>query len=202
MRSSSLDAEGLPQIYFSYYARTSPNMNWLVRSTLPPEQLAASVRRVVAEMNPNLPVSNVQPFARYVEQGLATAQFTLVLMQIVGGLALFLAAVGLYGVIAFVVGQRTREFGIRVALGETPAGLRRWVVVRGMRLVVASAALGVVAALLAMNAVQGMLYEVSPFDPMTFAAVLLFLVAVAAVACYVPAQRASRADPLEALRAE
>src|SRR5262249_32309474 len=133
---------------------------------------------------------------------LSQARFTFVLMQVVGGLAVFLAAIGLYSVIAFVVAQRTREFGIRLALGETPGGLKRKVVVRGVAIVAASAAAGVVAALLAVRAVESLLYEVNPYDPRVFGTVVVFLLALGMAACYAPARRASRADPLTALRME
>ena len=126
----------------------------------------------------------------------------LIVAVIVGGLAVFLAAIGLYGVIAFAVAQRTREFGIRLALGETPGGLRRWVVTRGLRLVGVSAIAGAVVALAAAQAGRALLYQVSPFDPAVFVTVALFLGVVGLAACFVPARRASRADPLIALRSE
>jgi ABC-type antimicrobial peptide transport system permease subunit len=173
-----------------------------VRSTLPSGELTAAARRIVTEVNPALPMTNVALLTQYLQAALAEARFALVLMQVVGGLAVFLAAVGLYSVIASVVAHRTREFGIRLALGETPAGLRRWVVARGMRLVVFGAAAGAGTALLASQAIQSLLYEVSPRDPVIFLAVGLLLLVVGAAACYVPARRASGADPLRALGAE
>jgi ABC-type antimicrobial peptide transport system permease subunit len=177
-------------------------MNFVVRSSLPTEQLAAAAQRVVSEVNPGIPVTNVAPLTKYLDAALAEARFALVLMQIVGGLAVFLAAVGLYSVIAFVVTHRTREFGIRLALGETPGGLRRSVVTRGMRLVIVGAVVGTLIGLVAVQAVQALLYQVSPRDPVIFTSVAVFLLGIGAVACYVPARRASSADPLTALRAE
>jgi putative ABC transport system permease protein len=202
VRSGDLREDGLPQIYWSYNARSGPSMSYVLRSSLPSAQLAAAAQRVVTGIDAGLPVTNVAPLTQYVRAASAQARFTLVLMQGVGGLAVFLAAVGLYSVIAFVVTQRTREFGIRLALGETPRGLGWWVVRRGMMLVAISAAAGVVAALLAARVVVSLLYQVSPYDPATFAAVVLFLLGVGAAACYTPARRASRADPLLAMRAE
>jgi len=177
-------------------------MNFVVRSSLPAQQLAGLVQAAVKELNPSIPVTNIAPLTRYVDAALSQARFTFVLMQVVGGLAVFLAAIGLYSVIAFVVAQRTREFGIRLALGETPGGLKRKVVVRGVTIVAASAAVGVVAALLAVRAVEALLYEVNPYDPVIFGTVVVFLLALGAAACYAPARRASRADPLSALRME
>ena len=202
VRTGDLREDGLPQIYWSYNARSGATMNYVVRSSAPPEQMAAAAQRVVTAMNAALPVTNVAPLTQYVRAASAQARFTLVLMQIVGGLAVFLAAVGLYSVIAFVVAQRTREFGIRLALGATPGGLRLWVVRRGLVLVVISAVTGIVAALVAVRAIATLLYQVSPYDPIIFFGVVLFLLCVGAVACYAPARRASHADPLVALRAE
>jgi predicted permease len=202
VRSGDLREDGLPQIYWPFAARTPGNMNFVMRSTLPAEQLAATAQRVVSEVNAGIPVTNVAPLTQYLDAALAEARFALVLMQIVGGLAVFLAAVGLYSVISFVVTHRTREFGIRLALGETPGGLRRWVVARGMGLVFLGAVVGLVTALVTIGAVQSLLYQVSPRDPAIFGAVGVFLSGVGAVACYIPARRASGADPLTALRAE
>jgi len=164
--------------------------------------MAVAAQRVATGLNAALPVTNVAPLTQYVRAASAQARFTLILMQIVGGLAVFLATVGLYSVVAFVVAQRTREFGIRLALGETPGGLRLWVVRRGLVLVAISAVTGIGAALVAVRAIQSLLYQVSPYDPVIFSGVVLFLLGVGAAACYAPARRASRADPLAALRAE
>ena len=202
VRSGDLREDGLPQIYWSFKARTPGNMNFVLRSSLPPAQLAAAVQRAVSEVNPGMPVTNVAPLTTYLNAALAEARFALLLMQLVGGLAVFLAAVGLYSVISFVVAHRTREFGIRLALGETPAGLQRWVVARGMGLVVLGAFAGAGAALVAAQAVQALLYQVSPRDPVIFATVGVLLLGIGAVACFIPARRASGADPLAALRAE
>ena len=121
-------------------------------------------------------------------------------MQAVGGLALLLATIGIYGVISYSVSQRQREFGVRIALGETPNRLTRSVVLQGARLVGVSMALGLAGALAATRLLAGLLYGVTPGDPLTFASVSLALTAVALAACYLPARRASRADPLSILR--
>ena len=202
VRSGDLREDGLPQIYWSYNARPSGNMSYIVRSTLPPQQVAAAGQRAVRSIDLAVPVTNVAPLTQYVRAASAQARFTLILMQVVGGLAVFLAAVGLYSVIAFVVAQRTREFGIRLALGETPGGLRGWVVKRGMWLVGASAAVGIVGAAVSVRAIETLLFQVDPYDPIIFTTVVAFLLAVGAAACYAPARRASRADPLVALRSE
>jgi putative ABC transport system permease protein len=202
VRTGDVREDGLPQIYWSYFARTGPNMSFVVRSSVLPNRLASAAQAVVTELNASLPVTNVAPLRTYLDAALAQPRFTLILMQAVGGLAVFLAAVGLYSVIAFVVGQRTREFGIRLALGESPRGLQRQVVARGMRVVALSAAAGVVIALLSVRSIQTLLFEVNPYDPVSFGVVVVFLLCLGIVACYTPARRASRADPLVALRME
>jgi putative ABC transport system permease protein len=202
IRMHDLGAERLPHIYRPYYESPFGGLGIVVRSTLDPAVLASSVRRVVAELDKELPVNDLLPMSHYVSRGLESARFTLILMQVVGAMALFLSAIGIYGVISYAVGQRTKEFGVRMALGQTPAGLRLAVVIQGFRLIMLSIAVGLVAASLTTRLLGGMLYDVSPRDPLTFALVALFLMGVALVACYVPARRASRVDPLMALRAE
>ena len=202
VRSGDLREDGLPQIYWSYNARPTGNMSYVVRSSRPPDQIAAAGQRAVTSIDASVPVTNIAPLTQYVRAATAQARFTLILMEVVGGLAVFLAGVGLYSVIAFVVAQRTREFGIRLALGETPGGLRGRVVRRGMWLVGASAAAGLVGAAMSVRAIEPLLFQVNPYDPVIFSSVVAFLLAVGAAACYAPARRASRADPLVALRSE
>jgi ABC-type antimicrobial peptide transport system permease subunit len=124
------------------------------------------------------------------------------LMTAFGGIALSLAAIGIFGVISYSVAQRTREFGIRMALGETPNRTRWSVVLQGMRLVGLSLGLGLLAALAASRVLAGFLYGVDAGDPLTFAAITVMLSVVALIACYLPARRATSVDPMVALRAE
>ena len=199
-RMLGLDGYGLPAIY-------SPYPPWLtasyaVRSSGDPASLVPTVRREVAQMDASLPVSSLRPMQDYVEDALAGPRLSLLLMQGVGGLALLLATIGIYGVISYSVSQREREFGVRIALGEAPTRLTRRVVLQGARLVGVSVALGLVGAALATRLLAGLLYGVSPGDPATFVGVTLLLAAVALLACYGPARRAARADPLSILRSE
>ena len=198
VRMHDLSTDGLPQIYHPTFAPR--RMNFVLRTSGPTEQTVAGLRRVIGELDPNLPVDGIQPIANLFADGLARARFTLVLMQAVGGLALILATVGLYGVLAYFVGQRSREFGVRLALGATPTRLRFWVVLHGMKLVLASLVVGLVAAIYASRFIRSQLFGVAPTDPMTFVAVSMFLTMVAVLACYLPARRASRSDPLTAFR--
>ncbi len=199
-RMLGLNGYGLPAIY-------SPFPPWLtasyvVRTAGDPAALVPAVRREVAALDPSLPLSALRPMQDYVEDALAGPRLSLLLMQAVGGLALLLATIGIYGVISYSVNQRQREFGVRIALGETPARLTRAVVLQGARLVGISIAIGLVGAALATRLLSGLLYGVSPGDPLTFAGVSALLAAVALLACYAPARRASRADPLSILRSD
>jgi putative ABC transport system permease protein len=142
------------------------------------------------------------PMSVYLSEGMAQARFSLLLMSTLGGIALLLAAVGIFGVIAYTVTQRTREFGIRLALGEDPRRTRRDVITRGMRLVVPSILVGLGASLLVTRFLAGLLYEVSPHDPLTLLGIAALLGAVALAACYLPARRATAVDPAIALRSE
>ena len=199
-RMLGLDGYGLPAIYNPY----SPwlTATYVIRTAGDPASLVPAVRREVARLDPSLPVTDLRPMQQYVDDALAGPRLSLLLMQGVGGLALLLATIGIYGVISYSVNQRQREFGVRIALGETPNRLTRAVVLQGARLVGVSVAIGLAGAAVATRLLSGLLYGVSPGDPATFASVAVLLTAVALLACYGPARRASRADPLSVLRSD
>jgi len=202
MRQHDLTRDVLHQIYYPIGQGTPTDMTFVVESSVDPASLAATVRRTVAEMDPDLPVSHLVPMRELLSEGMAQARFSLVLMTALGGIALLLTAVGVFGVISYSVSQRTREFGIRLALGEDPARTRRQVVLGGMRLVGASIAIGLVGSLLVSRLLAGLLYQVRPADPLTFALIAVLLAVVALFACYLPARRATRVDPALTLRSE
>jgi putative ABC transport system permease protein len=156
----------------------------------------------VASLDADLPVNRLVPLESYVGDGLAHARFSLVLMTVLGAVALVLTAVGVFGVISYSVSQRTREFGIRLALGEDPRQTRLSVVLGGMRLVLVSIGIGLAGSLVVTRLIAGLLYEVGPADPVTFAGIGLLLALVALLACYLPARRATRVDPALTLRSE
>jgi len=197
-RMLGLDGYGLPAIYSPYPPFLTAS--YALRTAGDPAALIPAVRREVAAMDPSLPLADLKPMQDYVEDALAGPKLSLLLMQAVGGLALLLATIGIYGVISYSVSQRQREFGVRIALGETPTRLTRTVVLQGARLVGVSLALGLTGAVLATRLLSGLLYGVSPSDPATFIGVTLALATVALAACYVPARRAAHADPLSILR--
>jgi predicted permease len=202
IRMHDLAAEGLPQIYTPYYAGAGGRISFAIRATGDLATLATAIRRETKAVDPDLPLNELVPLASYVDTARANARFSLLLMQLVAGIALVLAAIGIYGVIAYSVGQRMKEFGVRMALGQSPASLRVAILRQGVKLAMVSVAVGLVGALLTTRFIARLLYQVSPTDPVTFGAVAMFLLVVAGMASLIPAWRASRADPIAALKAD
>ena len=178
-------------------------MGLAVRTSLSsPAELAPAIRRVVAELDREVPVANVRTLEGLVARSMARVSFTLMLLGTAAAMALLLSAVGIYGVVSYIVGQRRAEIGVRMALGARIAQVGRMVVMQSLRLAALGVALGLAGALLATRALASMLYDVAPTDPLTLAAVAALLVALAAAASYLPARRAARVDPAEVLRGE
>jgi ABC-type antimicrobial peptide transport system permease subunit len=153
-------------------------------------------------VNPNLPLFHVQTLQEIYDKSLARTSFTLVMLALAGAMALLLGVVGIYGVISYSVSQRTREIGIRMALGARKEELMRMFVGQGLRLASIGVACGLIAAVGLTRLMKSLLFEVKPLDPLTFATVALGLVLAAALASYLPAMRATTVDPTEALRAD
>jgi hypothetical protein len=164
--------------------------------------LRQELERAVARVNPTLPVADVKTLASLYERSLARTTFTLVLLAIASGMALLLGVIGIYGVISYSVSQRTREIGIRLALGAPVQALIGMFVRYGLVLSGIGAACGLAAALALTRLMKAVLYDVSPIDPLTYGAVSLGLILSAALASYLPARRAARVDPAQTLRAE
>jgi ABC-type antimicrobial peptide transport system permease subunit len=167
-----------------------------------PARLAAPLRQAVYAIDPDMPVSNVRTLAQIVRQSVDQPRLLAVLSAGFAGLALVLSAVGLYGLMAYVVALRTREIGVRIALGATRSQVFRLVLGDGLGLAGAGAVLGLGGAVLAGRAMDSLLFEVRPGDPLILLWTAGLLLGVAAVACLVPARRATRVDPLDALRAQ
>jgi predicted permease len=202
VRQHGLAEEARPCIYRPQAYSFMESGNLLVRTADAPMALAEAVRKAVLEIDPNQPVANVRTLENAIAGSLSQRRFVLVLLAGFAGMALLLAAIGLYGVIAYAVTQRTREIGIRMALGATRRDVQSLVVGHGMKLAVIGLVLGLAGAMGLTRVLGRMLYEVTPTDPATFAGVTLVLMGVALFSCWLPARRAARVDPMGALRSE
>jgi predicted permease len=174
----------------------------VVRTAADPLSLSSALRGAVAAMDRNLAVSNISAMEKITAESIGQERFTLLLLGLFSTLALLLAVAGIYGVMSYAVAQRTHEIGIRVALGAQTRDVLKLVVTQGMALVLAGVGIGLASALALTRFIRGLLFGVSATDPMTFAGVAALLALVALVACYVPARRASKVDPMVALRCE
>jgi len=179
-----------------------PFMSIVVRTPGDPAALTASLRAALVKLDPNQPLGKVKTVTEYVANAVATPRFTATLAGSFATLALLLAGFGLFSVMAYSVAQRRREIGIRMALGAQAADVRSLVVSQALRLGAIGAGVGLAGAFAAARVIATLLFGVSPFDPITFASVCLLLVAVLVAAAYLPARRATRVDPMIALRTE
>jgi putative ABC transport system permease protein len=177
-------------------------MTLVVRAANDPHRLIGAVQKEVHALDRELPVSNVKTLDEYLVAAVAEPKFNTLLLSLFAGLALLLTAVGLYGVMAYAVTQRTYELGIRMALGAQARDVLRLVITQGLRLALWGAAIGLAGAAALTRTLKSWLFGVGPADPLTFAAVVLLLVSVALLACWIPARQATKVDPLRALRHE
>jgi putative ABC transport system permease protein len=194
-----LTEEGKGTFYLPAYVGFS---TLVVRTAGDPKPLTTAIREQVLAVDPNQPVYDVKTMDERVAVTLETRRFAVVLLGVFGALALVLAAIGLYGVLAFAVSQRTREIGIHMALGARARDVLLMVIRQGMSLVLVGVVFGVAGAFALTRLLRSLLFEVGPEDPLTFVLVSLLLAAVAFIACFVPARRATQVDPLIALRYE
>jgi len=179
------------------------NLTLVVRTRVAnPASLTAAVRAQVAAVDPDIPLTNVRVFEEYISRSLARPRFNALLLSIFAGTALLLTAIGIYGVMAYSVVQRTNEIGIRMALGAEQSSIFRLIVGQAMTLVGISVAVGLVAAFAATRLLNSLLFGVGAWDPITFSAIVLLIAGVAFLAAWLPARRAARVDPIIALRTE
>jgi putative ABC transport system permease protein len=202
VKQAGLDAPPTMQIYLPHAQYRNGYLTLVVRTKSDPLALAAEVRRQVTEADPEQAVSNIASMDQVLFDSIASRRFSATLLGTLAGLGLLLASVGVYGVISYGVSQRTREIGIRMALGAARGDVLSLVVGEGMKLLLLGVGAGAISSLLLTPVLSGLLFGVSPRDPVAFAASAVFLAAVALLACYVPARRASRIDPMVALRYE
>jgi putative ABC transport system permease protein len=173
-----------------------------VQTNVPPASLASAIREQVRGLDPDLPLTNIQTVDDLLSRTLSQAKFSLLLLGLFSVVGLLLAAIGIYGVMATTVAQRTQEFGVRIALGAQAGDVLRLVVGQGMMLIALGSVAGLVTAFAVTRLMSSLLFGVSPNDPTTLAAITVLLVTVALLACYIPARRATKVDPLVALRYE
>jgi putative ABC transport system permease protein len=189
-------------MYLSFYQFPQATLRFAIRTELHPESIAKTVRRLVAARNRDIPVENLVSMEETIGNSLAPQQVTTVALTLFAVVALLLACLGLYGVLAYSVSQRTHEIGLRVALGAERSDVLKLVVGQGFKLTLIGVGIGIVGAVAVTRLLAGLLYGVKPTDPLTFAAVSLLLTAVALLASYIPARRATKVDPMVALRYE
>src|SRR5271170_5844566 len=201
-RIESLAGASVPQLYLSAYQTREKELAIFLRGQLNAAALPAQVREQVQSVNPELPVFGAQTLDDALSASLSERRFSMEIVALFAVTALLLAALGIYGTISFMVSERTHEIGIRLALGAQRGKILEMVLRQGLGLAISGAAVGLVGAVIASHLMAGLLYGVRPTDPLTFVGVTLVLTAVALVACYIPAWRAMRVDPLIALRHE
>ena len=191
-----------PTIYRTYYQSMARYTFVLVRTRPDPLSMAPAVQNAIASVDPRLPLGSVQTLNQQLAQSVSTQRFSMTLLGLFAGLALTLAGIGVYGVTAYMAAQRTHEVGVRMAMGAQPADIMRLVLAEALRLGVVGVLAGVAGALLLTRVMRNLLYGVSASDPLTLLAVSALLIGVALAACYLPAWRVARVDPIVALRHE
>jgi predicted permease len=193
------EKEPVGAYYFPFAQYVGRSMVLTTRGSGDPAALTGSIRAIVREIDPELPFSNVMPMQQRVDHSLVSRRTPMLLATLFGGIALFLAAIGIYGVLAYQVAQRRKEIGIRLALGSDGRRIFSLIVSEGLRLLAAGVGVGLAGAFAIRTAVATQLYGVQPMDPIVLALVVAVLGVVAFLACAVPARRAARIDPLVAL---
>ena len=203
VRHQSLDTESGPEYYVPYTQAPQAFMSLVVRSSADnPGSLATSIRQIIKQVDKDQYVAAIEPMTKLVAESVARRRFNMMLTGLFAGVALLLASVGIFGVLNYMVAQRTQEIGLRVALGAQTRDLLRLVLGQGLRLILFGLVVGLAASFALTRVLAGLLFGVTPTDPLTFVAVSSLLLGVALLACYVPARRATKVDPLVALRYE
>ena len=202
VRLGPLEYDTRPTMYWPMTQNGRLSTYMVVRTPGDPAALVPALRAAIRDVDPDVPVSNLRPMSDVVSSSLAQNRFRTLLLGAFAGVALLLAALGLYGVLAQLVGRRTHELGVRIALGADRASVLVWVLRYGMRLTVFGVILGLVGAAATTRVVRGVLFGIEPLDPVTFAGTTIVLLLVAVAAAIVPGWRATRVDPVESLRSE
>jgi putative ABC transport system permease protein len=207
VKHNGLDSETRPEMYVPYLQPLLPGwgvppMFLVVRSESEPASLAAAVRGVVRELDRDQPVYGVATMEQLLSRSIAPRRFNMTLLTVFAALALALAGMGIYGVMSYAVTERTREIGIRMALGAQAGDALKLVIRQGMRLALVGVALGLMGAFALTRLMENLLFEVKATDRLTFIVISVLMTSVALVACWIPARRATKVDPMVALRCE
>jgi putative ABC transport system permease protein len=197
-----LDSTSPPTVYWPHPELAYNSMTLVVRSKADPVQLAGSVRAIVQSIDPDLPISEVRTMEQWMSDSVAQTRFNTLLLGIFSAVALLLAVIGIYGVMSAAISERTHEFGVRMALGAMPRDIWRQALVAGGIITLVGLSAGLVVSFILARLLASLLFEVRPGDPATLAFVTVMLASAALIACYVPARRAMRVDPMVALRYE
>jgi putative ABC transport system permease protein len=202
VRHNSVQTDPLPEVYMPFAQRPMRTMTVVLRTDADPLAVARDARHVVSAIDPDQPIANVNTVSALVSASIAQPRFNVLLLSAFAAVAMILAVVGVYGVMSYSVALRTREIGVRIALGGQASDIAGLIVRQGMRVALTGLAIGLVSALALGRVMTGLLFGVTATDPLTFAAAGVVLAAVALAACYLPARRAMRIDPVTALRNE
>jgi len=197
-----LAAEVKPEVYQSFLQTANNSANFVVRTTTDPRALTTAVRTEISAIDKDIPIFNVKTMKEVLYESIARERFTVLLLTIFAGVALILSAIGIYGVMSYAVTERTHEIGIRMALGANTSDVLKLVVRQGIKLALAGVGLGIAGAFALTRLIANLLFGVGATDPLTFTVISLLLTSVALLACWLPARRAAKVDPMVALRYE
>jgi predicted permease len=200
VRLGSVERDLAPQLYRPHHQRATGEVSMVVRTSGAPAALASAVRSEVRKLAPNLPIAAMRTVKEIVSASIAQRRFEMLLTSAFAVIALLLGLTGVYGVVSYSVANRTREIGLRMALGASPSGVMRWVFARGLRPVFIGAFAGLLGAVTVASSLRSLLFAVAPTDPLSLAAVALILLCASLLACYLPARRAAELNPADLLR--
>jgi putative ABC transport system permease protein len=202
VKQLGLDSSAKPEVYFPYLQVVAPEMSLVIRTSTNPLSLAAALKSQIQMIDKDLPIDDAKTMQQLLAESSSGRRFNMLLLSVFAAVALVLAIVGIYGVMSYTVARRTHEIGIRVAVGAQPLDVFRMVIGQGMKLAIIGVACGLAGAFGLTRLMTTMLFGVEPTDPATFVSIAVLLTGVTLVACYIPARRATKVDPLVALRYE